>query len=225
MLDAKNYGDFMPELLFHLKEDKSKWETRDDFLVYCDFDNALFQKVTGLNKISTSFNEVVYEKCEDNKYKLSFVYFVSGNVIYNNYFVFSDDVLGLFTEKDVDKPVATVEEKFFELFDAYLKEHKVEEVRAMLEEKHVDVWNDIVCNVVNLLTLADVEGNESLYEDIKGHIIDNELDADDLTDDLKDEVGREWAKNNLEEIEDIILDNENSYGLKDLAVKIINDYL
>ena len=112
MLDAKNYGDFMAELLFHLRDDKSKWETKDDFLVYCDFDNALFQKVTGLNKIPTSFNEVVYEKCEDNKYKLFFTYFVSGNVIYNDYFVFNGDALELYVSSEYANE--TVEDFFLE---------------------------------------------------------------------------------------------------------------
>lgn len=80
------------ETLYTLKHN-TNWEERDGDKVLCDFDWSLFHLVTGLDKHEGCFNEVHYCKEEDGLYKLYFLYFVEGDVIYNAFFEFSGDVL------------------------------------------------------------------------------------------------------------------------------------
>lgn len=192
MLDAKNYGDFMAELLFHLRDDKSKWETRDDFLVYCDFDNALFQKVTGLNKIPTSVNEVVYEKCEDNKYKLFFTYFVNGNVIYNDYFVFNGDALELFEPGETKSEYADMTvENFFN--------DNMESVIQKLKDYAPDVVEEIEDRFLRRLTVPDLTC--PLYEEVVEDYMKNNREK------MRVAFIKDFLKTQLEIEEDYIKSN------------------
>jgi hypothetical protein len=88
------------QLMHELNTTKEKWEDRDSILVYCDFDWGLFEFVTGLGKADKCVNELGYTQLDYKTYELSFQYFVDGDIIYSNYFVFDNDVLGLFTHSE-----------------------------------------------------------------------------------------------------------------------------
>ena len=148
------------QLLYALKH-STKWEERDGAEVLCDFDWSLFRFVTGLDESEGCFNEVHYCKGEDGLYRLFFLYFVEGNVIYNAYFEFAGDVLHPYSEYG-DMTV----ENFFN--------DNMTSVIQRLKDYAPDVVDEIEDRFFRSLTVSDL--TEPLYWEVVTDYLQKQLD-------------------------------------------------
>lgn len=133
------------QLLYELRN-STEWEDREENKVINDFDWRLFEIVTGLDKAEGCFNEVVYGKEEDGLYRLNFLYFVNGDIIYSSYFEFPKDVL-FYSE--------TVEEFF---------NNSIEDVIRNLKSIAPEVVSEIEDRFFRSLTVSDL--TEPLYWEV-----------------------------------------------------------
>lgn len=194
---------------------KSQWqEVENDRKITGDFSTSLLREITGLNadilntKIENAYYEATYTRTEvviingenEYSYNLCIGYLTENHdTIFSCYTDDSDtDFLELFTEKEPEK---TDDEKFIDYLRDFIGERPDGDVIELIKQNLTDFWNNIVTDVME------------------------NAEEDDLTDDLKDEVGRAWAENNPLELKELFLDNASSYELKEMATDIINDYL
>ena len=190
---------------------KSQWEeVEKDRKITGDFSTDLLGEITGLNadvlntKIENAYYEATYTRTENGENEYTYNLCI-GYLTENHDTIFSCntedyefDFLELFTEKE---PEETDEEKFIDYLRGFVGERPDGDVIELIKQNLTDFWNNIVTDV-----MENAEG-------------------DDLSDDLKDEVGRAWAENNTDELKNLFLDNASSYELKEMATDIINDYL
>ena len=190
---------------------KSQWqEVEKDKKITGDFSTNLLWEITGLNadilntKIENAYYEATYTRTENGENEYAYNLCI-GYLTENDASIFScktddsdTDFLELFTEKE---PEETDEEKFIDYLRGFVGERPDGDVIELIKQNLTDFWNNIVTDV-----MENAEG-------------------DDLSDDLKDEVGRAWAENNTDELKNLFLDNASSYELKEMATDIINDYL
>ena len=190
---------------------KSQWEeVEKDRKITGDFSTDLLGEITGLNadvlntKIENAYYEATYTRTENGENEYTYNLCI-GYLTENHDTIFSCntedyefDFLELFTEKE---PEETDEEKFIDYLRGFVGERPDGDVIELIKQNLTDFWNNIVTDV-----MENAEG-------------------DNLSDDLKDEVGRAWAENNTDELKNLFLDNASSYELKEMATDIINDYL
>jgi hypothetical protein len=143
------------QLLYELRN-STEWEDRDENKVLNDFDWQLFGLVTGLDKVEGCFNEVVYGKEEDGLYRLNFLYYVDGDIIYSSYFEFPKDVL-FYSE--------TVEEFF---------NNGISTVIDKLESIAPEVVDEIKDRFFRSLTVSDL--TEPLYWEVVTDYLQKQLD-------------------------------------------------
>ena len=148
------------QLLYTLKH-STKWEERDGAEVLCDFDWSLFCFVTGLDKCEGCFNEVHYCKEEDGLYRLYFLYFVEGDVVYNAYFEFSGDVLHPYSEYG-----GMTVENFFN--------DNMTSVIQRLKDYAPDVVDEIEDRFFRSLTVSDL--TEPLYWEVVTDYLQKQID-------------------------------------------------
>ena len=190
---------------------KSQWEdVENDRKITGDFSTNLLWEITGLNadilnaKIENAYYEATYKRTENGENEYSYNLCI-GYLTENHDTIFScntedsdTDFLELFTENEPEK---TDDEKFIDYLRGFIGERPDGDVIELIKQNLTDFWNNIVTDVME------------------------NAEEDDLTDDLKDEVGRAWAENNPLELKELFLDNASSYELKEMATDIINDYL
>ena len=201
-------NDYYKGIVEELK--KCSWEKLPDNKFLCvSVDWLTFYKMTAIDyryfeEKNIDFRyEIFFKKLPDGQFEYEVNFYEKEERQYDDYLIVETDDLELFTE---EKPEDLSEEEIIKKLSSALT--------LATDNLDIDRIIDLIDN-----NFADVSNRmrEKFCESLVVDDIDN--------DDLKDEIGREWAENNTEELKNIYLDNASSYELKEMATDIINDYL
>ena len=222
--DNEYYKNIVEELK------KCSWEKLSDNKFLCvSVDWLTFFEMTAIDyryfeEKNIAFRyEIFFEKLPDGQFEYEVNFYEKEERQYSDYLIVENDDLELFkAESEEDNDGLGL---FHDTLHNALQNNSNVDIIEYLKENFTDLWNSIVEDVADNTTVDDIKNyNCYLYDRIKDDILDG-LDADDLADDLKDDVGREWAENNTDELKDIWLDNANSQEMRDMVCDIVHDYL
>lgn len=149
------------------------WEKEDSRYVWYDFDEGLFKFVTGLTRQSGTSNRLMYIK-SDGGYYLYFQYFIDGNIVYDDHFLFTADAIGLFD------------------LDTKINDTAQSDYANMTVE---NFFNDNVSAIIDRLKSYAPE----VVDEIEDRFL-RRLTVPDLTCPLYDEVVEDYMKSNIDKI-------------------------
>ena len=176
-----NWNDFLEKekkeglegQLMHELKLFDKWEEEGNRYVWYDFDEGLFKFVTGLSRQSGTTNRLMYIK-SDGGYYLYFQYFIDGNIVYDEHFIFPTDAIGLFD------------------LDAKIEGTTGSEYGSMTVE---NFFNDNVSAIIDRLKAYAPE----VVDEIEDRFL-RRLTVSDLTCPLYDEVVEDYMQRNRDKI-------------------------
>lgn len=163
--------------LMHELKQFDKWEKEGGYTYY-EFDEGLFKFVTGLSRQIGTTNRLLYIK-SDEGYYLYFQYFIDGNLIYDEHFLFPSDAIGLFD------------------LDAKIEGKTGSEYGSMTVE---NFFNDNVSAIIDRLKAYAPE----VVDEIEDRFL-RRLTVPDLTCPLYDEVVEDFMKSNRDKIRAAII--------------------
>ena len=159
--------------LMHELRQFDNWEEEVTGYTYYDFDEGLFKFVTGLSKQSGTTNRLLYRK-SDGTYYLYFQYFIDGNIVYDEYFCFTTDTIGLFD------------------LDSKIEGTTGSEYGSMTVE---NFFNDSISAIIDRLKAHAPE----VVDEIEDRFL-RRLTVSDLTCPLYEEVVEDYMKDNREKM-------------------------
>lgn len=196
---------------FGHKDDDDFFEELTDKKIKC-----LRDLLGGDDTVNSFCWELSYRKHSETYFDLHYAIWCKGDITKDEVIqTFDSDILGLFSAGQTTKDKTD----YFSLSNSDILED--------LKNNHEDLYSYIIEDYITNLTVDKVEGEslfDSLWNDISAKAIEN-AEAEDLNAALKDDVGRAWAEDNLDEIKDIYIDHADISDLRDMVCDIIHNYL
>lgn len=182
--------------LMHELKQFDKWEKEVTGYTYYDFDEGLFKFVTGLTRQSGTTNRLMYIK-SDGGYYLYFQYFIDGNVVYDDHFVFTTDAIGLF---DIDTKIeGTAQSEYGSMTVENFFNDNVSAIIDRLKSYAPEVVDEIEDRFLRSLTVPDLTC--PLYDEVVEDYMQRNRDK------IRAACIKDYLKTQLEIEEDYIKSN------------------